>query len=95
MCARFIASQELGVLGGFHRDLREEDRVLGQPRELRHQLEALGADRLQLMEVRLVLAALGHPQVFERDRIEVVVGERDEAEAAAPQLDDLLARTCS
>ena len=44
----------------------------------------------ELVELRRVRAARGHAQVFERDRIEVVVGERDEAEAAPAQLDDLV-----
>jgi hypothetical protein len=37
---------------------------------------------------RLVGAAARHRQVLERHRVEVVVGERDEAEPAPPQLDD-------
>ena len=43
--------QELGIFRRFHRDLREEHRVLGEPRELSHQREALRTDRLQLMKV--------------------------------------------
>ena len=38
----------------------------------------------------VILAPRGHPQIVERDGIEVVVGERDEAEAAPPQLHDLV-----
>ena len=82
--------EELGVLGRFHGDLREEHHVVGQLGEPRHQLEALGAHRLQRLVLRLVVAPRRHLQVGQRHRIEVVVGERDEAEAAAPQLDDLL-----
>ena len=42
--------EELRILGRFHRDLREEHHVVGQLRELRHQLEALGAQRLELVQ---------------------------------------------
>ena len=55
-----------------------------------HQLEPLGAQRLQLVQAPVIGAARGLLEIFERDRVEVVVGERDEAEAEAPQLDDLL-----
>ena len=58
--------------------------------ELLHQREPLVANRLEAVVGRLVGAAIGHAQIFERDRIEIVVGERDEAEAAAAQLDELL-----
>ncbi len=55
-----------------------------------HQLEPLGAERLQLLRGALVLAACRHAQVLERHGVEVVVGQRDEAEALPPQLDDFL-----
>ena len=82
--------EELGVLGRFHRDLGVEHQVVGQLLELRHQLEALlRASRCSDGELRLVGAAVGRGEVGERHRIEVVVGEQDEAEALAAQLDDL------
>ena len=49
MRAAFIASRNAGILGRFHRDLREEDHVARQLRELLHQLEALGAQPLQVL----------------------------------------------
>ena len=83
--------EELRILGRFHRDLREEHHVVRQLRQPRHQLEPLRAQRLQLVQPRRDRrAARAMREIVERDRIEVVVGERDEAEAAAPQLDDLL-----
>src|SRR5690606_9133742 len=63
--------------------------VAWQTRELPHQLETLLPDVEQAVEHRLVGAPIGHLQVGERHRVEVVVGERDEAEAASAQLDDL------
>ena len=90
MRAFFMRVEELRILGRFHRDLREEHHVVGQLREPAHQLEALGANRAQRLELRLVAAPRRHLQIGQRDRIEVVVGERDEPEPAAPQLHDLL-----
>ena len=54
-----------------------------------HQLEALGAHRLQLLEPGLVRAPRGLGEIVERHRIEIVVGERDEPEPAPPQIHDL------
>ena len=82
--------EEFGILRGFHRDLREEVHVARQLREPRHQLEPLGAQRLQLVQPTMIGAARGLLEIFQRDGIEVVVGERDEPEPAAPQLHDLL-----
>ena len=81
--------QELGVLGRLHRDLGVEHQVARQLLHLGHQLEALVPQGLQLVVAGLVLAPVGHAQVFEGDGIEVVVGEGDEPETHAPQLDDL------
>src|SRR5688500_12923068 len=53
-------------------------------------LESLVSKLLQLDESILVSAALGLFEVPERDRIEVVVGQRDETEPHPAQLDDLL-----
>ena len=47
-------SQELGVLGRFHRDLGEEHHVFGQLLQPLHQLEALGADALELAQPRRI-----------------------------------------
>ena len=83
-------AQELGILRSFHRDLREEHHVGGQFGELVHQGEPLGALGLERLETRGVVTPLGHAQIFQRDRIEIVVGKGDEPEAAPAQLDDLL-----
>ena len=45
------------------------------------------------MQARLVRTATRHRQVLERDRIEVVVGERDEPEAEPSEIDDFLDNT--
>ena len=82
-------SHELRVLGRFHRDLGEEHHVFGQALQPLHQREALGADAFELAEPRRISAAAGLRQIGERHGIEIVVGERDEAEALAPQRDDL------
>ena len=82
--------EEFRILGRFHRDLSEEHHVVGELREPSHQREALGANRAERLELRLVAAPRRHLQIGERDRIEVVVGELDEPEPAAPQLHDLL-----
>ena len=77
--------EELGIFRRFHRDLREEDGVVGHLLERGHHFETLGANRLELFEMRRVLPPRGHAEVFERHRVEVVVGEDDEAEPFAPQ----------
>ena len=51
------------------------------------------AQRLELVQPRLCRrGARAIARSSKRDRIEVVVGERDEPEAEAPQLDDLAGR---
>ena len=81
--------EELGILGRFHGDLREEHGVAWKLRQRRHELEPFGADTAQPIELARILAPRRHAQVLERHRIEVVVGEGDEAEAAPAQIDDL------
>jgi len=53
-------------------------------------IRANRSDRLQTLELRRILAPRGHPQITERDGIEVVVGERDESEAPPPQIHDFV-----
>ena len=89
MRAALHGVEELGILRRFHGDLRVEHHVARQLGQLRHQLEALGAHRLELVQPRRIGAARGHREILLRHRVEVVVGKRDEAEALAPQLDDL------
>ncbi len=81
--------QEVRILRRFHRDLREEHHVVGELGQPVHQLEPLRPDRAERLELRLIAAPRGHGQIGERDGIEIIIGERDEAEAAPPQLDDL------
>ena len=45
--------------------------------------------RFELLEAVRILTASGHAEIVERHGIEVVVGQRDEAEPHAAQLDDL------
>ena len=80
--------EEIGIFGRFHRDLREEDHVVGQLGQRFHQLEALGAHRLELLESALVGAPRRFREIVERDGIEIVVGQRDETEPAPAQIDD-------
>ena len=81
--------QELRILAGLHRDLGEEHHVGRQRGQPAHQVEPLGSDGAQRLKRRLVRAPGGHLEIGQGHRIEVVVGERDEPEALAPQLDDL------
>ncbi len=46
---------------------------LGSFDELLHQLEPLGAQRLQLVQTRVIGAARCLLEIFERDRVEIVV----------------------
>ena len=78
--------EELVILGGLHRDLREEHHVgrqLGQPP---HQVEAVVAHGLQFEEPGAVRPPARLGEVGLRDGVEVVVGQRDEPEAEAAQL---------
>ena len=65
-----------------------EDEVAREPLELRHQLEALGTDGLQVLEVALVGPPARRSQIRERDGIEIVVGQEDESESAASKRND-------
>ena len=82
--------EELRIFGRLHGDLRVEHHVGRQRGERVHQLEPLGAHRRQLLQPALVLTPVRRGEIVERHRIEVVVGERDEAEPDAPQGDDLV-----
>ena len=44
----FHRVEKRGILGGLHGDLRVEHEILRQLRQPRHELEALGAQRLEL-----------------------------------------------
>src|SRR6185437_15637169 len=46
--------EKLGVLAGFHRDLGKEHHVLGQLRQLAHELKTLGANTPQFFHSRRV-----------------------------------------
>ena len=82
--------QEFLILGGFHRDLRVENQVVGQRGQPLHQVEPLLADRLELVKARVIGAPPRRREIALADRIEVVVGERDEPEAQPAQVDDLV-----
>ncbi len=82
--------EKAGVLGGFHGDLGEEDHVVGEFRETFHEFEALFADGFELADAGLVILAFGEAEVIEGDGIEVIVGEGDEAKAAAAEFDDFV-----
>ncbi len=75
----------LAVFAGLHRDLRKEHHVLGQLGQLFHQLKALFANRRQLFQFGRVVLLSRQPQIGQRHRIEVVVGQRNEPEPKPPQ----------
>ena len=80
----------LSVFAGLHGDLGEEDHVPGELGELGHELEALLADGGELFEFGGIVLFAGKAEVGEGDRVEVVVGQGDEAEAATAEVDDLV-----
>ncbi len=80
----------LAVFTGLHGDLSEEDHVLGELGELRHEEKAFGTDGGKLFELRDVVLLAGEAEIGEGDGIEVVVGQGDEAEADATKTDDLV-----
>ena len=82
--------EEVRIFGCLHRDLSEEHHVARQLREFSHQLEPLRAQRLECLELVRILAARGHVEVGQRDRIEVVIRQRDEPKPETPEGDDLL-----
>ena len=51
--------EKLGVFGGFHGDLGEENHVFGKLGQLGHQAKALIANILQLLDLRVVLLRFG------------------------------------
>ena len=77
--------EEFGILGRLHRNLRVEHEVVRQSLELRHQLEPLGANRLEILEMGFVRAAARRGEIRKRHGIEIVVGEQDESEAASSE----------
>src|SRR5205823_687967 len=81
--------EEFRVFGGLHRNLGVEDEIVRQLGEPRHQREALVAQRLELAQPRGIGSAPRLRQIVERDRLDVVVGERDESKSETAQLDDL------
>jgi hypothetical protein len=81
--------KELIVLCGFHGDLGKEDSVGRKLSEALHQGKPLSADAFQFIDSRRVVLLFRQADVGKRHRIEVIVGQRDEAKAKASQLDDL------
>ena len=73
---RFHRIQKFGVLGGLHGDLGEENHVVGEPRQARHQLEPLVADSRQLIYTRCIVLLCRKLEICQRDRIEIVVRQR-------------------
>ena len=79
----------LRIFRSLHRDLCEEHELLRELGKLLHQIETFLTQRFQFLQARGIGAPPRRGQIGLRDRIEVVVGERDEPEAAAAKLDDL------
>ena len=80
----------LAVFAGLHGDLGEEDHVFGELGQFGHEEEAFGADGGELFEFGEVVLFAREAEVGEADRVEVVVGEGDEAEADLAEVDDLV-----
>src|SRR6516165_6645507 len=80
----------LGILGDFHGGLGEEDHVVGKLGEAAHEFEALGASGFEFGDAGWVVLRFGECDVGKRDRIEVVVGECDEAVAELAELNEFL-----
>src|SRR5690348_13316271 len=77
--------EEGRVFRRFHGDLSEEDAVAGKLRQPLHQGETLRAYRLQRAHSVHILLPTRQIDVGKGYRIEVVVGERDEAIAQASE----------
>ncbi|MEZ5391984.1 MAG: hypothetical protein R2724_03705 [Bryobacterales bacterium] len=75
-----IHSRNSSSSSRLHGDLREEHHVVGQRSQARQKLEALGTDCTELFYPRRIPLALSQLDVAVRHRVEVVVGEEDEAE---------------
>ena len=89
MCASPHRLEELRIFRGLHGDLGVEHQIVRQLGQLRHQLHALLAQRLQLMQSGRIGAAARLRQILEGHRIEIVVGQGDEPESETPQFHDL------
>ena len=63
---------------------------LGSFASLCHELKPFGAQRLQFIQAPMIRAPLRQLEIFQRDRVKVVVGKRDEPEPQAPQFDHFL-----
>src|SRR5713101_10083953 len=80
--------QEFGIFGRFHRDLREEHHVLWQLGQASQQFKSLVPYGLQLSKSVVGILTPGQLQILKRDRIEVVIGQRDESKSHSTQFDN-------
>src|SRR3954469_62142 len=80
----------LAVFTGLHGDLSEEHHVMWKLCELCHEEKAFGTDGGKLFEPGDVVLLAGEAEIGERNWIEIVVGQSDEAEAYPSQADDLV-----
>ena len=83
----FHGIEEVGVFGGFHGDLSKEHHVIRQLGQARHEFKSLRPQVFEFSDPRSVLLEPGEVQVGESDGIEIVIGQRDEAESETAQLD--------
>ena len=86
----FHCHQELHVLARFHRNLREENHVLGQQGQFLHEVEPLVANLLQLGYTRRVALLFRQMDVGDGHRVKVIVGQSNEAVPETPELDDFV-----
>src|ERR1035437_583945 len=85
--------QILAVLTRLHRDLSIEHHVFRQFCQLFHELETLATDRRQLLKFGDIVLLPGQPQIGQRYRIEVVIGQGDKPETDPPQTNDFVDHT--
>src|SRR5205085_1487839 len=87
---RLHCIEELGVFRSFHGDLSEENCVLGKLCQASHERKTLCPDRLQFIQSSRIVLLLSEPNIGERNRIKIVVGECDKPEAQPSELNDFL-----
>src|SRR5712692_2767580 len=82
--------QEFGIFSRFHRDLREEHHVLWQLGQASEQFKSLVLYGLHLSKSVVGILTPCQLQILKRDRIEVVIGQRDESKSHSTQFDNFV-----
>ena len=87
---RLHSVKKIGVFSRLHGDLGKENRVVRELRQSRHQLKPFCANGSQLVQPGGIFLLRGQVQIGERDRIEVIIRQGNEAEPEAAQLNNFL-----